>query len=135
MHEPGTEEHQDRVEGDEHQRGARERINLAEVVALVPAFVVNVVCTAVISDVLHVLRGGVGVGTVVQGPVICVLVVHVGQHVVVVTWAIVHIGDGFLVAPPGAQDDSNDAGEGDVDGRGDSMAALLARRLVGHERL
>ena len=122
MHEPSTEEHQDRVGGKEHHSGASERVDLAEAVALIPAFITRTVCSALVNDLLVVLGGCVGIGAVVFSPHCFILIVITGQLVIEVTRSLVLASNCLLVAPPGAQDDSNDACEGNVDGPADSDA-------------
>ena len=92
VHEPSAEEHQDRVAGEEHHSDASEGIDLAESVTPIPAFIICIVCTALINDLLIVLISTSEVG-IVFGPHRFFLIVVIGQLVIEVTRTIVHTSD------------------------------------------
>ena len=68
-HDPSAGKHHERVNGREHHDSASERVDRAEAVALLPAWVIHIVCLAAFnSDINDELTGFVGIVAVVLGP-------------------------------------------------------------------
>ena len=85
---PSADKHQERVKGRKHHDSASERVDRAEAVALLPAWIFHIVClTAFNSDINDVLAGFVGIGAVVLGPHCLIFIVEGGQLVIEVTSA------------------------------------------------
>ena len=68
-HDPSADKHHERVKGREHHDSASERVDRAEAIAFLPAWIIHIVCLAAISsDINDVLASFFSIVAVVLSP-------------------------------------------------------------------